>query len=70
MITRSCGVVCAQFSKRAEYEVCGEAGDGGQTLQLAESLAPDILILDISMPPPNGLEVAAQFRQTCLIPKY
>lgn len=48
-----------------KYEVCGEAGDGGQTLQLAESLAPDILILDISMPPPNGLEVAAQLRQTC-----
>lgn len=47
------------------YAVCGEAGDGYQTLQLAEELAPDILILDISMPPPNGLEVAARIRQTC-----
>ena len=47
-----------------KYEVCGEAGDGDQTLQLTENLAPDILILDISMPPPNGLEVAAQLRQT------
>ena len=46
------------------YEVCGEAGDGCQTLRLAEELAPDILILDISMPPPNGLEVAARIRQT------
>lgn len=46
------------------YAVCGEAGDGYQTLRLAEQLAPDILILDISMPPPNGLEVAAQIRQT------
>ena len=44
------------------YEVCGEAADGGQTLELAARLAPDILILDISMPPPNGLEVAAQLR--------
>lgn len=47
-----------------QFEVCGEAADGSQTLELANKLAPDILILDISMPPPNGLEVAAQLRQT------
>ena len=47
-----------------QYEVCGEAADGTQTLELAMRLAPDILILDISMPPPNGLEVAAQLRQS------
>ena len=47
-----------------EYEVCGEAGDGSQTLELAARLAPDILILDISMPPPNGLEVAARLRNS------
>jgi len=44
------------------YAVCGEAADGRQTLELAARLTPDILILDISMPPPNGLEVAAQLR--------
>jgi len=47
-----------------QYVVCGEAGDGSQTLELATSLVPDILILDISMPPPNGLEVAARLRRT------
>jgi DNA-binding NarL/FixJ family response regulator len=46
------------------YEICGEAGDGTQTLELATQLAPDILILDISMPPPNGLEVASQLRES------
>src|SRR5271165_3585713 len=46
------------------YEVCGEAADGSQTLELAARLAPDILILDISMPPPNGLEVAAKLHQS------
>jgi DNA-binding NarL/FixJ family response regulator len=46
------------------YEVCGEAGDEIQTLDLAHQLAPDILILDISMPAPNGLEVAAELRKT------
>ena len=47
-----------------QYEICGEADDGSQTLELAMRLDPDILILDISMPPPNGLEVAAQLRQS------
>jgi DNA-binding NarL/FixJ family response regulator len=47
-----------------QYDVCGEAADGKQTLELARQLAPDILIMDISMPPPNGLEVAAQLRQS------
>lgn len=48
----------------AQYEVCGEAGNGSQTLELATELAPDIVIMDISMPPPNGLEVAAQLRRS------
>src|SRR5664279_1957502 len=47
-----------------QYEVCGEAADGNQTLELATRLTPDILIMDISMPPPNGLEVAAKLRQS------
>jgi DNA-binding NarL/FixJ family response regulator len=49
-----------------QYEVCGEAGDGNETLEMAASLAPDILILDISMPGLNGLEVAARLRQSLL----
>ena len=47
-----------------QYEVCGEAGDGRLALELAMRLRPDILITDISMAPPNGLEVAAQLRQS------
>ncbi len=46
------------------YEVCGEAGDGSETLELAAKLSPDIIILDISMPPPNGLEVASELRRS------
>src|ERR1700691_3352466 len=47
-----------------KYEVCGEAGDGEQTLELAMHLNPDILIADISMSAPNGLEVTARLRQS------
>ena len=45
------------------YEVCGEAADGKETLELALDLAPDILVMAISMPPPNGLQVAAKLRE-------
>lgn len=47
-----------------EYEICGEASDGRQTLELAARLIPDILILDVTMPRPNGLEVAARLRKS------
>jgi DNA-binding NarL/FixJ family response regulator len=47
-----------------QYEICGEAGDGNETLALARDLHPDILILDISIPAPNGLEVARQLHES------
>ncbi len=47
-----------------QYEICGEASDGNQTLELAKRLHPDILIIDISMPAPNGLEVAKQLHES------
>jgi len=47
-----------------QYEICGEASDGSQTLELAKRLHPDILIIDISMPSPNGLEVARQLHES------
>lgn len=37
----------------------GEAADGLEALQLAKSLQPDVLILDVQMPTMDGLDVAA-----------
>jgi len=47
-----------------EFEVCGEASDGNQTLDLAHRLLPDIVITDISMSPTNGLEVSLHLRRS------
>ena len=41
-----------------DVEVVGEASTGPEALTLAESLRPDLVLLDISMPELNGLEVA------------
>lgn len=44
----------------AGYQVVGEAGDGRRALDLVRKLDPDLLFLDIKMPPPDGLAVAQQ----------
>jgi len=41
-------------------EVCGEASDGRQAVQLAAKLRPDIVIIDIGMPQLNGLDATRQ----------
>jgi DNA-binding NarL/FixJ family response regulator len=39
-------------------EIVGEAANGNQALELFEKLKPDMLIMDISMPDMNGMDVS------------
>jgi DNA-binding NarL/FixJ family response regulator len=45
------------------FRVVGEASDGAETLRLVEALTPEIVLLDISLPDRNGLDVACQLRR-------
>ncbi len=45
------------------FKVVYEAQDGQEALELYHEKTPDVIILDISMPYINGLEVAKQIRQ-------
>lgn len=45
-----------------DLEVVGEAEDGVETLELAETLHPEIVLLDITMPPENGIRTAIQLK--------
>jgi DNA-binding NarL/FixJ family response regulator len=45
---------------RPEWEVCGEAKNGKEAVEAATALAPDILILDVTMPVMSGLEAASR----------
>jgi len=43
-----------------DIEIAGEASDGAEAVRLAETMAPDVVILDIAMPGLNGLDAAMQ----------
>jgi len=45
-----------------EYEIVGEATDGLEALQKAKELQPSLILLDISLPKLNGIQVAKQLR--------
>lgn len=44
-----------------EHVVIGDAGNGTQALEMATTLHPDVVLLDIRMPGMNGLETAQHF---------
>ncbi|CAI8979302.1 MULTISPECIES: response regulator [Pseudomonas] len=45
------------------YAVIGEASDGSQLLEMVEQLAPDIVLLDISMKETGGLEALQRLKR-------
>ncbi|MEJ2627736.1 MAG: response regulator transcription factor [bacterium] len=48
------------IEKESGFELLAEAKDGRTTVQLANELTPDVVIMDISMPGLNGMEAALQ----------
>ena len=44
-------------------EFVGEARDGDEALRLAETLRPDMILLDIAMPPDSGIETAKRLKE-------
>jgi len=48
----------ADCAPRLELQIVGEAGGGAAALEAVDRLQPDVVLLDISMPDMDGIEVA------------
>ena len=48
---------------RGDWEVVGEASDGMEAVEKVESLQPDVVVLDVTMPRMNGLEACRMIQQ-------
>jgi DNA-binding NarL/FixJ family response regulator len=51
------------IASRDGWQLCGEARNGREAVELAKALRPDIVVLDLSMPELNGLEATLQIRK-------
>ena len=50
------------IQRRPGLELVGEAADGAEALTLIATLEPDVVVLDLSMPEPDGIEVTRRLR--------
>lgn len=46
-----------------DFVICGEASTGNEALERTRALKPDLVLMDLSMPEMNGIEVTRQIRQ-------
>jgi len=53
----------AMLSNYSDIEIVGQAEDGSSALLRAEELMPDVVLLDVRMPGPDGVQIARHFRQ-------
>src|SRR5512145_750941 len=56
--------VIAILQRHDDVEVLGEASDGKESIQKADKLKPDIVLLDIAMPGLGGLEAAVEIKKS------
>ena len=58
----------AEMLRDEGYQVVGEAGDGQEAVDLAESLRPDLVIMDVKMPRRDGIDAAAEIAAKRIAP--
>jgi two-component system NarL family response regulator len=50
------------LGQESDIEVVGEAGDGTEAVELASSLLPDIVLMDVRMPRRSGIEACTAIK--------
>jgi DNA-binding NarL/FixJ family response regulator len=58
------GLISILLARHPDWKIVGEASNGLDAIRLAESMKPDIAILDLSMPERNGLQVTERLHES------
>lgn len=53
----------ALLAGQCDLEVIGEASDGAEAIRLAQTLHPDVVVMDIGMPGVNGIDATARIKR-------
>jgi CheY-like chemotaxis protein len=56
-------MLCKLFESEEDYDICAEAKDGQEAIDLALKHRPDLIILDFAMPVLNGLDAARNLKK-------
>ncbi len=57
------GGIRSALGERPEFLVVGEALNGREAVRLAQTLKPDVVIMDITMPDLNGIDATLQIKK-------
>jgi DNA-binding NarL/FixJ family response regulator len=52
--------LCSLLEAASDFKVVGQARDGHEAVELAQTLRPDVILMDIAMPVLNGLQATRQ----------
>ena len=51
------------LQRAGDFEVVGQAGDGAAAVKVAQSLKPDVIIMDVMMPLKNGIDACRELTE-------
>ncbi len=55
--------LCDLFASQRDFDVCGDAENGPEAVEMAQVLRPDLILLDLSMPLMNGIEAVCELKR-------
>ena len=61
--------VLSMLAQGPEYQVVGQAVDCAEAIRQAQELQPDLVLLDVGLPGPSGIQVARRISRLPVLPK-